>query len=59
MEFELDDALPALETLLKTVEQRWVVVKDLVYEDIEDKMEIAKALYEEGVLAMCRKGSGI
>ncbi|KAL3788220.1 hypothetical protein HJC23_004687 [Cyclotella cryptica] len=50
MEFEVDDA-PALEQLLTTVEPNWIMVKDLLHGDIEDKMEIAQALYDEGILA--------
>jgi len=51
LEFELDDA-PALELLLTTVEPRWIQVQDLIHDDIEDKMELAQALYDEGILAM-------
>jgi lysine-specific demethylase/histidyl-hydroxylase NO66 len=50
MEFEIDDA-PALEQLLTTVEPHWIMVKDLIHGDIEDKMEIAQALLNEGILA--------
>lgn len=50
MEFEIDDA-PALEQLLTTVEPHWIMVKDLIHGDVEDKMEIAQALYDEGLLA--------
>jgi lysine-specific demethylase/histidyl-hydroxylase NO66 len=50
MEFEIDDA-PALEQLLTTVEPHWIMVKDLIHGDIEDKMEIAQSLYDEGILA--------
>ncbi|KAL7485245.1 hypothetical protein ACHAW6_014443 [Cyclotella cf. meneghiniana] len=50
MEFEVDDA-PALEQLLTTVEPNWIMVKDLLHGDVEDKMEIAQALYDEGILA--------
>ena len=50
MEFEVDDA-PALEQLLTTVEPHWIMVKDLIHGDVEDKMEIAQALYDEGLLA--------
>jgi len=50
MEFEIDDA-PAIEQLLTTVEPHWIMVKDLIHGDIEDKMEIAQALYDEGILA--------
>ena len=51
MEFEIDDA-PALEMLLTTVEPHWICVEDLIHGDIEDKMEIAQSLYDEGILAM-------
>jgi lysine-specific demethylase/histidyl-hydroxylase NO66 len=51
LEFEMDDA-PALEALLTTVEPHWIMVKDLIHDDIEDKMEIAQALYDEGILAV-------
>ena len=51
MEFEVDDA-PALEALLTTVEPHWICVQDLIHGDIEDKMEIAQSLYDEGILAM-------
>jgi lysine-specific demethylase/histidyl-hydroxylase NO66 len=50
MEFEVDDA-PALEQLLTTVEPHWIMVKDLIHGDVEDKMEIAQALFDEGILA--------
>ena len=50
MEFEVDDA-PALEQLLTTVEPHWIMVKDLIHGDVEDKMEIAQALFDEGLLA--------
>ena len=51
LEFELDDA-PALEALLTTVEPRWIQVQDLIHDDIEDKLEIAQTLFDEGILAM-------
>lgn len=51
MKFELDDA-PALELLLTTVEPHWIQVQDLIHDDIEDKMEIAQSLYDEGILAV-------
>ena len=50
MEFEVDDA-PALEQLLTTVEPHWIMVGDLLHGDVEDKMGIAQALYDEGILA--------
>ena len=51
LEFEIDDA-PALEMLLTTVEPHWICVQDLLHGDIEDKMDIAQSLYDEGILAM-------
>ena len=51
MEFEVDDA-PALELLLTTVEPRWIQVQDLIHDDIEEKMEIAQTLYDEGILSI-------
>lgn len=50
MEFEIDDA-PALEQLLTAVEPHWIMVKDLIHGDVEDKMEIAQTLFDEGILA--------
>jgi len=50
MEFEVDDA-PALEQLLTTLEPHWIMVKDLIHGDVEDKMGIAQALFDEGILA--------
>lgn len=54
MEFEIDDA-PALEMLLTTCEPHWICVEDLIHGDIEDKMEIAQSLYDEGILAIFQK----
>lgn len=51
LEFEIDDA-PALEALLTTVEPHWICVQDLIHGDIEDKMDIAQSLFDEGILAM-------
>ena len=52
MEFELDDA-PALEMLLTTIEPQWICVNDLMHDGhIEDKVEIAQTLYEEGILSI-------
>lgn len=51
LEFEMDDA-PAIEAILTTVEPHWIMVKDLIHDDIEDKMEIAQSLYDEGILAI-------
>jgi len=56
MEFELDDA-PAIEMLLTTTEPQWICVNDLTHEGhIEDKVEIAQALYDEGILAIWNPG---
>ena len=54
LEFELDDAA-ALEQLLTTVEPQWILVNDLFHDTIEDKMAIAAALYDEGLLAIQTK----
>jgi len=51
LEFEIDDA-PALEMLLTTIEPHWICVEDLIHGDIEDKMELSQALYDEGILAI-------
>lgn len=51
LEFEIDDA-PALEALVTTVEPHWICVSDLLHGDIEDKMDIAQSLYDEGILAI-------
>jgi lysine-specific demethylase/histidyl-hydroxylase NO66 len=51
MEFELDDA-PALEALLTTTEPHWIQVQDLIHDDVQDKMDIAQSLYDEGILAV-------
>jgi lysine-specific demethylase/histidyl-hydroxylase NO66 len=51
LEFEIDDA-PALEALITTVEPHWICVRDLLHGDIEDKMDIAQSLYDEGILAI-------
>jgi len=51
MEFELDDA-PAIEQLLTCHEPHWIVVNDLIHDSIEDKLGVAQALYDEGILAL-------
>jgi lysine-specific demethylase/histidyl-hydroxylase NO66 len=51
MEFEMDDA-PALEQLLTTTEPHWVLVQDLIHDTIEDKVAVAQALFDEGILAI-------
>jgi lysine-specific demethylase/histidyl-hydroxylase NO66 len=49
LEFEVDDG-PALEALLTTTYPHWICVQDLNHGTIEDKIEIAQALYDEGIL---------
>jgi lysine-specific demethylase/histidyl-hydroxylase NO66 len=51
MEFEMDDA-PALEQLLTTTEPTWVLVQDLIHDTIEDKVAVAQALFDEGIVAI-------
>ncbi|GMI46005.1 hypothetical protein TrCOL_g12722 [Triparma columacea] len=54
LDFELDDA-PTIECLFKTVAPRWIAVKDLPHppaEDFDDKVDIVKALFEEGIVAI-------
>jgi lysine-specific demethylase/histidyl-hydroxylase NO66 len=51
LEFELDDA-PALEMILQTTSPHWICVEDLLMDDIEDKLEIAQSLYDEGILSV-------
>ncbi|MFN9979555.1 MAG: hypothetical protein ACK53Y_06570 [bacterium] len=51
LEFELDDA-PALEMILRTVPPHWICVQDLLMDDLEDKVEIAQSLYNEGILSV-------
>mmetsp|Transcript_17479 Transcript_17479/g.20167 ORF Transcript_17479/g.20167 Transcript_17479/m.20167 type:complete len:641 (+) Transcript_17479:57-1979(+) len=51
LEFEMDDA-PCIEALLTTIEPHWIMVKDLIHDDIEDKVEITQTLYNEGILAI-------
>jgi len=54
LEFEMDDA-PAIELLLKTMAPMWVKVSDLPHppaDDIDDKIEVVKSLYEEGIVAV-------
>ena len=51
MEFELDDA-PAIEQLLTTTEPHWIGVADLIHDSIDDKVGVAQALYDEGILAV-------
>jgi len=56
LEFEIDDA-PALEMLLTTVEPHWICVQDLIHGDIEEKMDIAQSLYDEGILAVFQQNA--
>jgi lysine-specific demethylase/histidyl-hydroxylase NO66 len=51
LEFEMDDG-PALEQLVTTVEPRWIAVQDLFHDSPEDKLAVAQALYDEGILAV-------
>jgi len=51
LEFEMDDA-PAIEQLLTTVEPHWICVADLIHDTMEDKIGVAQALYDEGILAL-------
>ena len=51
MEFETDDG-PALEQLVTTIEPNWIRVNDLFHDTIEDKVAIAQALFDEGILAV-------
>lgn len=51
LEFELDDA-PALEMILRTVPPHWICVRDLLMDDIADKVELAQSLYDEGILSV-------
>lgn len=54
LEFELDDA-PTIECLFKTVAPRWIAVKDLPHppaEDFDDKVDIVKSLFDEGIVAI-------
>jgi lysine-specific demethylase/histidyl-hydroxylase NO66 len=51
LEFELDDA-PAIEQLLTTIEPRWIMLADLFHDTVEDKVGVAQALYDEGLLAV-------
>jgi lysine-specific demethylase/histidyl-hydroxylase NO66 len=50
MEFEIDDA-PDLEQLITTVKPHWILVKDLLHGDVEDKMGIVQTLFDKGILA--------
>ncbi|CAB9508295.1 demethylase and histidyl-hydroxylase NO66 [Seminavis robusta] len=58
MEFEVDDA-PALEQLITTVEPEWIPVSDLIHEGMGDKIAIAQALYDEGILAIVNPEGGL
>jgi bifunctional lysine-specific demethylase and histidyl-hydroxylase NO66 len=51
LEFEMDDA-PALEQLLTTVPPHWIAVEDLIHDSLDDKVGVAQALYDEGILAV-------
>lgn len=51
MEFEMDDA-PAIEQLLTTMPPHWIGVSDLIHDSIEDKVSVAQALFDEGILSI-------
>jgi bifunctional lysine-specific demethylase and histidyl-hydroxylase NO66 len=53
LEFEMDDA-PSIEQLLTTTPPHWIAIEDLIHDTIEDKVGIAQALYDEGILAIRR-----
>jgi len=38
--------------LLTTIEPHWISVQDAIHDDIEDKMDIAQSLYDEGIFAI-------
>lgn len=57
LEFELDDA-PALEQLLTTVEPHWICVQDLFHDSIDEKVGVAQALLDEGLLMLRAPESG-
>ena len=50
LEFEMDDG-PALEQLLTTNPQ-YICLADLIHDTIEDKVGVAQALYDEGIIAL-------
>jgi bifunctional lysine-specific demethylase and histidyl-hydroxylase NO66 len=51
IEFEMDDA-PALEQLLTTIPPYWICISDLIHDTLDDKVSIAQALFDEGILAV-------
>jgi bifunctional lysine-specific demethylase and histidyl-hydroxylase NO66 len=51
LEFELDDG-PAIEQLLTTVAPHWISIMDLTHESIVEKVGVAHALFEEGILTI-------
>ena len=53
LEFEMDDA-PSIEQLLTTTPPHWIAIQDLIHDTIDDKVGIAQALYDEGILAIRR-----
>jgi len=57
MEFEMDDA-PALEQLMTTIDPHWVLVQNLIHDNIDDKVGVAQALFDEGILAIRNKEDG-
>jgi len=53
LEFEVDDA-PALEQIVTTVAPDWISVQDLIHGEEADKVGVARALYDEGIVAVRR-----
>jgi len=51
MEFDTDDA-PAIEQLLTTKAPHWILVNDLIHDTIEDKIGVAQALFDEGIISI-------
>ena len=51
LEYEMDHA-PALEQLVTTVAPYWIEVSELHHDSIEDKVALAKSLYDEGILQL-------
>lgn len=51
MEFEMDDA-PAIEQILTTTAPHWILAADLIHDTIDDKIGVAQALYDEGIVAI-------
>ena len=61
LEFELDDA-PAIEAILTTLSPQWIEVQHLPHppaEDGDDKIAIAKVLFDEGILMVNNSHLGL